>query len=62
MRLRFRIIDDASKDYAMRFLSCFPEKIQVLTLSECELTSNMVGQILSGYPNPNLCDRLKLLQ
>jgi hypothetical protein len=62
MQLKFRIIDEASKDYATRFLSSFPEKLERLTLSECEITSNMFGQILPGYAPQNISERLTLLQ
>jgi hypothetical protein len=62
MQLKFKIIDDTSKDYAIRFLGVFPEKVERLAVAGCDLTSNMVGQIFSGVPPANIGERLGRLQ
>ncbi len=61
LQLRFRVVDDTSRDYAMRFLDVFPERVEKLVMGSCELNSNMLAQLLCTPPTP-LADRLPRLQ
>jgi hypothetical protein len=61
MQLRFRVVDETSRDYAFRFLEVFPERVERLVMAGCELSSNMLAQLLFT-PSTPLADRLSRLQ
>jgi hypothetical protein len=62
INLKFKIVDETSKEYAYKFLSVFPERLEKLVMVDCQLNSNMVSQIFPGYDSVNLCEQLSRIQ
>jgi hypothetical protein len=62
INLKFKIVDETSKEYANKFLTVFPERLEKLVMVGCQLTSNMMSQIFPGYNSINLCEQLTKIQ